>query len=170
MKKSWQKYIIPVAILAVILSLSGCAAFELTPGRDGQPQTQIEQILKDVAGGISAVTGIVPGYNAIGGGIAVLLGLIGTSITAVVKNRKNSGALATVIKGVEVASNQYTDVEIAVLKTLEGNSELQAKVKYIFDQARPVKEAIKATSVLVGNSRYLDKQVQKITYGLKDKS
>ncbi|GMU27456.1 MAG: hypothetical protein AMXMBFR17_09960 [Candidatus Jettenia caeni] len=102
MKHGTQYY--SIGIILLFLSVCGCDALDLVFGKDGKPHTKIEKTL-DVAGDIVKDTaGFVPGYGAIGVGIAALLGLVGHSITSVVVSRKNKSALNTVIKGVEIGT------------------------------------------------------------------
>ncbi|GMU26432.1 MAG: hypothetical protein AMXMBFR75_33300 [Candidatus Hinthialibacteria bacterium] len=152
-----------IGIILLSLSLCGCDAFDLVFSKDGKPQTKIENTLKTAGDIISNTTGFVPGYGAIGAGVAALLGLIGHSITSVVVSRRNKNALQTVIKGVEIGASEYDAVKNAVLKMFEGKPDVQEMVKAKFGQFTSVKEVIADISKLLGNAPFLDKQVQKIT-------
>lgn len=160
MKHGTQYY--SIGIILLFLSVCGCDAFGLVFGKDGKPHTKIEKTL-DVAGDIVKDTaGFVPGYGAIGAGIAALLGLVGHSITSVVVSRKNKSALNTVIKGVEIGAAEYDAVKEAIMKVFEGQQNIQDVIKAKFEQFNSVKEVIEDVSKLFGNATFLDKQVQKV--------
>lgn len=162
MKQGIQKYFL-IGLIPLFLLICGCEAFDLVTGKDGKPRTKIENTLNTVGKGIGDVTGFVPGYGTIGGGIAALMGLIGHSITSVVVTRKRKNALCTVIKGIEVGSEQYYALAESILKIVEGMPGVKAKVQEVFEQSKPIKEIIAEISALLGNATFIDKQVQKVT-------
>lgn len=161
-----QKSAILILLFPLLLMLCGCGAFDLVAGKDSEPHTKIENILNTVGKGVRDVTGFVPGYGAIGGGIAAVLGLIGHSITSVVVTRKRKNALCTVIKGIEVGSAQYDALMETILKTVESLPGVKAKVQEAFERSKPVKEIIAEISAMIGNATFIDKQVQKVTAGM----
>ncbi len=144
--------------------VGGCRAFEVVTGSDGQPHTRIEQTLDTAGKVVGTVSGFVPvpGAGIIGGGLAAIMGLIGHGITSVVVSRRRQDALSTVIKGVEVGSENYAGLRDAILKMVSGDTALQQKVAEVFEKTLPVKEVIANISSLIGNAGYLDKQVQAV--------
>lgn len=155
-----------LGVLCVFVCITGgCRAFEVITGSDGQPHTRIETALDTVGKVVGGVSGFVPvpGAGIIGGGLAAIMGLIGHSITSVVVSRRRQDALSTVIKGVEVGSENYAGLRDAVLKMVSGDPALRQKVAEVFEKTLPVKEVIANISSLIGNAGYLDKQVQAIT-------
>lgn len=93
-------------VLILGIGFSGCQLFELRTNADGKQTTDFESHAQTVAniGKVSASYLPQPIGLAVGG-IATILGLIGTAATAVVVARKRGGALEAVIQGVEEANN-----------------------------------------------------------------
>jgi len=58
------------------------------------------------------VNTFVPGAGIIISGVVLLLGLIGSTTTAVVKAKKNGNTLSAVIKGVELAGDPKTKEQV----------------------------------------------------------
>lgn len=61
------------------------------------------------------VNTFVPGSGIIIGSVVLLLGLIGTTTTALVSSYKKGGALAAVIQGVGIANNEETKETIKTI-------------------------------------------------------
>ena len=154
-------------LCAFLCVVSGCGAFELVTGSDGQPHTRIETALGTAGKVIGGVSGFVPvpGAKIIGGGLAVIMGLAGHSITSVVVSRRRNTALSTVIKGVEVGAGEIDKLRDSIVAMLGGagvGAAIQGGVHDLFVKASTIKSIIYDVSKLVENKDYLDSKVQQV--------
>ena len=111
-------------LLLFILFCTGCWLTETKVNpTTGQEVTKMEEITTQAQGYITPVAPIVntfvPGSGIIIGGVVLLLGLIGTTTTALVKAHRSGGALEVVIQGVGIANDPETKetIEAIVKKT-----------------------------------------------------
>lgn len=160
-----RKYFI-VACLISLFSFSGCQLFEVFTDKEGKQTTQIETTLTTASGAIKdagdLANNFFPGAKLISGGIAALLGLIGTSITSVVVARKNSSVASTVIQGAEVAAENYDKLKETILSIFT-DEKVKSEIENIFKQNMPIKNLIASIASSVNNSyEILDKKVQKV--------
>lgn len=109
------KFILPL-LLALLLTSSGCYLLETKTNSAGKEVTNLEAVLTKAQTGINTVSPVVnafvPGAGTIAGGVGLLLALVGGLTTSIVIAKRRGGALAAVIKGVELASNADTKAEI----------------------------------------------------------
>lgn len=114
-----QKYTIVFLCLACLAG-AGCYLTDTKVSETtGQEITKMEEITTQAQGYItpvaSVVNAIVPGSGIIIGGVVALLGLIGTTTTALVVAHKKGGALAAVIQGVGIANDPATKSKIEAI-------------------------------------------------------
>lgn len=128
-------------LLLFILFCTGCWLTDMKKDPvTGQDITNAEDITKKVQGAMIPAAPIantfVPGSGIIIAGIATLLGLAGTAVTAIVKANRNGGALAAVIHGVQLANNEDTKAKI---KSVAGDLGIEPYLKSIVKKYFPTK-------------------------------
>jgi len=84
------------------------------------------------------VNTFVPGAGIIIGGVVLLLGLLGSTTTAIVKAKKNGNALSAVIKGVEIVGDPKTKEQI---KNIAGTLGVEPYLNKIVKTSYPTKGA-----------------------------
>lgn len=104
-------------LLVFLLFLTGCWLTDMKKDPvTGQEITNAEDIAKKAQGAMEPAAPIantfIPGSGTIIAGIAALIGLAGTSVTAIVKANRSGGALAAVIKGVDLINDKETKAKI----------------------------------------------------------
>ena len=110
-------------LLILLLATPGCYLLDTqTNVETGKEETKLEAVMGKIEAAIGTTAPIVntfvPGVGTIAGGVGVLLSLIGGLTTSIVVAKRRGGALAAVIKGVEVVSNEETKKSI---KEIAGN-------------------------------------------------
>ena len=111
-----SKILLPL-LLVLLLASSGCYLLETkTDPTTGKETTNLETLLTKVDTGIKSgapvINAFVPGVGTIAGGVGVLLSLIGGLTTSIVVAKRRGGALAAVIKGVQLANDEDTKNKI----------------------------------------------------------
>ena len=127
-------------LILFLLFCTGCWLTDLKPDpATGQEITNAEDIAKKAQGAMIPAAPIAntifPGSGIIIGGVALLLGLIGTTTTALVASHKKGGALAVVIQGVGIANDAATKKTI---KTIAGNTGLYAYLHKLVKRYDPL--------------------------------
>lgn len=107
-------------LLVFLLFLTGCWLTDMKKDPvTGQEITNAEDIAKKAQGAMEPAAPIantfIPGSGTIIAGIAALLGLAGTAVTAIVKANRSGGALAAVIQGVGIANDPATKSKIEAI-------------------------------------------------------
>lgn len=159
-----RKYTI-ISVFLFLVVISGCALLEPTTDEAGVSHTQLGDTMVTIGKAAGSIGGFVPGLGTLIAGIGSIVGLIGGGITSVMATRKRGKALDTVIVGVERASETYNVSKDVLLRELRDkiSSDDYNKISSMIDKIESVKEAISRISGLIGNNRFIDKRVQKIT-------
>ena len=111
-----NKILLPF-LLTLLLAAPGCYLLETqTNVGTGEEETKLEAVLDKIEAAIGTTAPIVntfaPGVGTIAGGVGVLLSLIGGLTTSIVVAKRRGGALAAVIKGVQLAGDEETKNKI----------------------------------------------------------
>lgn len=109
-----------IILMLFVMFCTGCYLTETKVDEvTGKEITKMEEITTQAQGYIKPIAPIVntfvPGSGIIIGGVALLLGLIGTTTTALVKEYRARGALGAVIKGVEIGNDAETKAKIKAI-------------------------------------------------------
>lgn len=107
-------------LLLFVLFCTGCYLTDTKKDEvTGAEITMMEDIAKKAQKVMEPLAPIVntfvPGSGIVIGGVILLLGLIGTTTTALVTSYKKGGALATVIQGVGIANDPTTKANIKAI-------------------------------------------------------
>ena len=137
-----RKYAI-IFLCLVAMAGTGCYLTETKVDKiTGQEITNMESITTQAQGYITPiapiVNAVVPGSGLIIGGIVTLLGLIGTTTTALVKSHRKGGALAAVIHGVQLANDDDTKAKI---KSVAGDLGVGPYLKSVVKKYYPTKSS-----------------------------
>ena len=129
-----------IILLLFVMFCTGCYLTETKVNpTTGQEITKMEEITTQAQGYITPIAPIantfVPGSGIIIGGVVLLLGLIGTTTTALVASYKKGGALATVIQGVGIANDAETK---ATIKTIAVNTGFYAYLHKLVKKYDPL--------------------------------
>lgn len=132
-------------LLLFVLFCTGCYLTETKVSETtGQEITKMEEITTQAQGYIEPIAPIVntfvPGSGIIIGGVALLLGLIGTTTTALVSSYKKGGALAAVIQGVGIANDAETKATIKAISKDTGLYDYLHKLVKRYDPLSKKKE------------------------------
>lgn len=137
-----QKYAI-LFLCLVCMAGAGCWLTDMKKDPvTGQEITNAEDIAKKAQGAMTPAAPIAntifPGSGVIISGVALLLGLAGTTVTALVKSWRKGGALAAVIQGVEIVSDKDTKAKI---KEISGDLGIEPYLKSIVKKYYPTKSS-----------------------------
>ena len=167
-----MKKFIFIGVIVCLIGLGGCNLFETSAEKTptGATQTNLEATVSHVTDAMKNAAPIAntfyPGAGFIIGGLATIIGLITHSVSSVVTSRKNSGVASTVIKGVEIASKTYDDLQISLIAMFQNQPDVQTKIKDVFNSTKSIKEIIQDVSVIANNAFAVDKMVSVVTPAL----
>ena len=139
-----MKYIVNsifVLVLTACIFVTGCNLADLKTDPVTQEEiTVMEDITTKAQGYLTPVAPVantfVPGAGIIISGVVLLLGLIGSTTTAVIKAKKNGNTLSAVIKGVELAGDPKTKEQI---KDIAGALGVEPYLNKIVKKLYPIK-------------------------------
>jgi len=123
------------------VAVAGCNLTDLKTDPVTQEEiTAMEDITVKAQGVIAPIAPIantfVPGAGIFIIGISLLLGLIGSTTTAIVKASRNGNTLSAVIKGVEIAGDPKTKEQI---KNIAGALGVEPYLNKIVKKSYPAK-------------------------------
>jgi len=127
-----MKYFL-IVMFVFCVAVAGCNLADLkTDPVTQQEITVLEDITTKTQGYLAPVAPvantIVPGSGIVIGGVVLLLGLIGSTTTAIVKARRNGSMLGAVIKGVQIAGDPKVKAQI---KEIAGSIGVEPYLKKI---------------------------------------
>ena len=130
-----------IVMFVFCVAVAGCNLADLKTDPVTQEEiTVMEDITTKAQGYLvpaaPVVNTFVPGAGIIISGVVLLLGLIGSTTTAVVKAKKNGNTLSAVIKGVELAGDPKTKEQI---KDIAGALGVEPYLNKIVKKLYPIK-------------------------------
>lgn len=142
-----KKYFLLLFVVSM-LGVAGCGLFDVQYDENGNPVTVFEGHARTVSGMGQAVTPFLPQPIGVAvGGIASIIGLIGTAATSIAVAHKRGGTLEAVIRGVEAADNDEVKESIRrVAGDLGYEPYLHSVVEKITEETKPVMQHSTASS------------------------